>query len=1436
MLTRRISKGQLFALLTACCVLGGMSFPTEAAEPACATAPSGLVSWWKGEGNTLDSAGTNNGVAVGSLAYANAEVGSGFSYAAISTNSGGPPPLPPVNYVRVPASPTLDVGAADGFTLEAWVRPSADSTPVAVFAWGSGTTGLGVQFWLNVGGAGSIFANVKDTSGVDHSVTTASGVVVANEFQHIALTFDKTSGTATIFRNGVELNNGTFGQITPRTSSVLYLGKLNSPSGSTYSGLLDEVSIYNRPLSAQELLAIVSAGSAGKCPLPAAPSITQQPASKSATEGQTVSFNVQATGTQPLGYQWKFGGNDLAGETANSLNLVNVQANQAGSYSVVVSNYLGTATSVDAVLKVRAAGTTNACAPSGLVSWWKGEGDATDSGGANDGTISGTLGYAAGEVDQGFMFAGNSGYVKITGNPSLDVGAGGAMTLEGWINPSELNDHYPVWEWNDGTTHPGSPVGEGVNVWLSIVSSAGTGPGSIFISLMDTSGILHQMSCPSGTFVTGTFQHLAVTYDRTTGIARILRNGQVVAEQNLGSFTPQTSYDLYLGYRPTSENLHYKGVMDEVAVYSRALDPEELADIYSSGAAGKCATATAPTITQQPVSVTVSQGGTAAFSVTASGSHPLSYQWRHSGDIDGATSTTLTFSNAQPSQSGSYSVVVSNPYGSVTSSVATLTVNALICAPATSNLVSWWKAEGNTSDTVDGNNGAVVGTMGYVNGEVGQGFSFIANNGYVKVPASSSLDIGAGGALTIEGWIKPSEVNNHYPIWEWNNGHTQPGSPVGEGLNVWLSIVSAAGTGPGSIFVSLMDTTGSLHQMSTPAGTFNTTDFQHLAVTYDRTTGLAKVFRNGQLVTQQQVGAFTPQTTYDFYLGYRPTSENLHFRGIMDEVAVYNRALGSSELAAIYSSGPAGRCEPPALPPSIVQQPVSVRVFEGSSATFTVGVTGRGPFSYQWRFEGDAIAGANQSSLVLSNVLFSQAGAYDVVVSNAVGAVTSSTANLLVDKVRFLVLGAAPAQKEGTTVTLPVSLISTGEVGGFTFVATYDTNYLKNPNLNWDSSLDGTFSDVNTTKAGEVRGTLLLPATSIAEGTQTVAQLTFFLRSVPSTLSTPLGLQVLDMSDPNGDVLSGSRSVGSHIDIQVRTILGDNNANNRLDVGDATSILRYLSGLEEKRSWDVTLNDLNASGTLETGDAIKVLRAASGLDPQPGGGGGAGFAEAKSIKSGPVNVILSPARIQTAPGQNVTVQVLLQNMTTPVAGASFTVNYNTNVLRLLGTSSYHSGSMVPGGSLAVWNISPSGNFVAQTGHATFAVSTANAWTTDNGLLAELTFQVQSGGVSQYLWPITVTSVETTEDGYVNHQLTGTPAILSARAPVAARLTPSGALVDGKFSLTVNGDTGASYLVEASTDLKHWAPISTVVPANGSVVVTDNDSSGLPSRFYRVTAQ
>ena len=85
----------------------------------------------------------------------------------------------------------------------------------------------------------------------------------------------------------------------------------------------------------------------------------------------------------------------------------------------------------------------------------------------------------------------------------------------------------------------------------------------------------------------------------------------------------------------------------------------------------------APSITTQPQNQTVALGGSTTFSVGASGTPALTYQWRKNGaPISGATTSSLVFSNAQSGDAATYSVVVANAYGSVTSSGATLTVGA----------------------------------------------------------------------------------------------------------------------------------------------------------------------------------------------------------------------------------------------------------------------------------------------------------------------------------------------------------------------------------------------------------------------------------------------------------------------------------------------------------------------------------------------------------------------------------------------------------------------------------------------------------------------------------------------------------------------------------------------------------------------------------------
>ena len=549
--------------------------------------------------------------------------------------------------------------------------------------------------------------------------------------------------------------------------------------------------------------------------------------------------------------------------------------------------------------------------PSGLVGWWRAEGDANDAIGGNNGVITGAVSFAAGEVGEAFQFNDTNEDIIIPASSSLDVGAGGGLTLEAWINPQNVTNYNPILEWNagDGTTYWGVQL----YVLSEGVYSAVPQPGTLYANVQDINDGWHQIWSSAGTVTNNGFQHVALTYDKASGVATLYCNGAIVAQQTFGSFTPKTIQNLHIGRRPTDPagtRFTFIGMIDEASVYNRALSESEIQAIYEAGTAGKCFGPVPPSIINQPTNAAAFTGGSASFSVTAGGSSPLSYQWWNgSGSIPDATNSTLTLANLQLSDAGNYYVVVSNPYGSTNSAMVTLSVTAVVCTPPPSGLVGWWRAEGNANDAIGGNNGVITGAVSFAAGEVGQAFVFNDADEDIIIPASSSLDVGAGDGLTLEAWINPQNVDNYNPILEWN---------AGDGTTYWgvqLYVLSegvySAVPQPGTLYADVQDINDGWHQIWSPAGTVANNIFQHVALTYDKPSGVATLYCNGTVVAQQTMGSFTPKTTQNLHIGRRPTDPagtRFTFIGMIDEASVYNRALAQNEIQAIYNAGSAGKC------------------------------------------------------------------------------------------------------------------------------------------------------------------------------------------------------------------------------------------------------------------------------------------------------------------------------------------------------------------------------------------------------------------------------------------------------------------------------------------------------------------------------------------------
>lgn len=135
---------------------------------------------------------------------------------------------------------------------------------------------------------------------------------------------------------------------------------------------------------------------------------------------------------------------------------------------------------------------------------------------------------------------------------------------------------------------------------------------------------------------------------------------------------------------------------------------------------------TAPSITTQPLSQTLNQGDPLVLSVIVSGTTPFTYQWKKDGtNLSAANQAAFTLASAQPSDAGSYSVIVSNAGGTVTSSPAVVTINSLpvitsftaspTLLPIGGGAILSWDVNGATTLSVDNGVGDLTAPTGTKN-------------------------------------------------------------------------------------------------------------------------------------------------------------------------------------------------------------------------------------------------------------------------------------------------------------------------------------------------------------------------------------------------------------------------------------------------------------------------------------------------------------------------------------------------------------------------------------------------------------------------------------------------------------------------------------------------------------------------------------------------
>jgi hypothetical protein len=257
-----------------------------------------------------------------------------------------------------------------------------------------------------------------------------------------------------------------------------------------------------------------------------------------------------------------------------------------------------------------------------------------------------------------------------------------------------------------------------------------------------------------------------------------------------------------------------------------------------------------PEISWSPQSQSVAAGSDAMFYVSTSiGTPPFDYQWRFNGaSISGAKASSYTITNAQPTNAGSYTVVVTNIAGAVTSDVAVLTV---LSTPTATNKV----------------------------------LSLDGVSGYALAANSADLNL-ASSDFTITAWV----FLRNYDAW--NSAILTKRAPGSR--NGWMLYVGGLAQGSEArkpVFI----VSGGADALVTGPVDIRTNQWQHLAVVFSTNSGVASLYINGILNAS---GALSPPlaTATNVFLGRDSITSQYFWNGQMDEVCVWNRALTKNEV------------------------------------------------------------------------------------------------------------------------------------------------------------------------------------------------------------------------------------------------------------------------------------------------------------------------------------------------------------------------------------------------------------------------------------------------------------------------------------------------------------------------------------------------------------
>ena len=565
------------------------------------------------------------------------------------------------------------------------------------------------------------------------------------------------------------------------------------------------------------------------------PSITTQPANQSVVVGQKATYSVAATGTAPLSYQWQKNGASISGATSSSYTTPpTTLADNGASFVAVVSDSNGSTQSSPAILTVDSA----PVAPSITT---------------QPASQSVTAGQTA-------TFS-----VAATGTAPLSY-----QWQKNGVNVGANSSSY--------TTAAATTSDNGASFTVTVTNSAGNIKSAAAILTVNAAPVAPSITTQPGSqsVTAGQTATFSVAATGTAPLSYQWQKNGVNVGTNSSSYTTAAA--------TTSDN----GASFTVTITNSAGNIKSAAAILTVNAAP-----VAPSITTQPGSQSVTAGQTATFSVAATGTAPLSYQWQKNGVNVGTNSSSYTTAAATTSDNGaSFTVTITNSAGNIKSAAAILTVNAAPVAPSIT--------------TQPGSQSVTAGQ-------------------------TATFSVAATGTAPLSYQWQKNGVN----VGTNSSSYTAAATTSDNGASFTVTITNSAGNIKSAAAILTVNAAPVAPSITTQPGSQSVTAGQTATFSV-AATGTAP------LSYQWQKNGVNVGTNSSSYTAAATTSDN----GASFTVTITNSAGNIKSAAAILTVNAAP------VAPSITTQPGSQSVTAGQTATFSVAATGTAPLSYQWQKNG----------------------------------------------------------------------------------------------------------------------------------------------------------------------------------------------------------------------------------------------------------------------------------------------------------------------------------------------------------------------------------------------------------------------------------------------------------------------------------------------------